>query len=253
MRQADSSRPGAAALAAAAAPAAWAQDAERCYGVALAGENDGIGAREDAGRQHGRLPGRRLGHGARRQLPDPAAAGAARRHAAPRRAASRSTATAASRSPAPRAAGSRRARRRRSLARRRRRAPPRDAGREGIELGGHADALAGEVVDEVARRPDQLVVEAFGHRSERGRSRRPRRRSGSPPAAPARPRLRPPGAAGADQPERRGVEQAELALQVLRREPRGDEREPELALPPEPAAERVEKARSKAAVPVSGQ
>jgi uncharacterized membrane protein len=27
----------------------WAQDSERCFGVALAGENDGIGAREDPG------------------------------------------------------------------------------------------------------------------------------------------------------------------------------------------------------------
>jgi uncharacterized membrane protein len=39
----------AAALAAAATPAAWAQDTERCYGVAPAGGNDGIGTREDPG------------------------------------------------------------------------------------------------------------------------------------------------------------------------------------------------------------
>lgn len=32
-----------------AVPAVWAQEQERCYGVALAGENDGIGQRADPG------------------------------------------------------------------------------------------------------------------------------------------------------------------------------------------------------------
>ena len=39
----------AAGFAALAGLAAWAQQTERCYGVALAGENDGMGTREDPG------------------------------------------------------------------------------------------------------------------------------------------------------------------------------------------------------------
>ena len=65
----------AAGLAALTSLAAWAQQTERCYGVALAGQNDGIGGGEAPGQQHGRLPGRRLGDGAARHLPDHAAAG----------------------------------------------------------------------------------------------------------------------------------------------------------------------------------
>ena len=76
-----------AALAAAlalAATAASAQAQEKCYGVALAGKDQGIGSGDAPGTQHGRLPGRRLGHGAGGHLPDHGAAGAARRHAAAR-------------------------------------------------------------------------------------------------------------------------------------------------------------------------
>ena len=74
------------ALAAAAGlvgPAALAE--ERCYGVAPAGKNDGIDDRDAPGTSTVDYPGQCLDPRARRHLPDPAGAGAARRHAAPRR------------------------------------------------------------------------------------------------------------------------------------------------------------------------